>query len=210
MVISRAALLSVALILPLPVALAQAESPKASSSQAAHHKRPPPAADEGISDGVYRNPSLGFTCKIPFGWVNRTQDMQQSSDEGTSKVLLAMFQRPPEARGEDINSAVIIASESASSYRGLKTAADYFGPLQELTIAKGFKVTHEPYTFSIGTKTLVREDFSKPRGNITMYQSSLVILEKGTIVSVTFIGGSEDEVNGLIENLSFGMGKRSK
>ncbi|MEY2412882.1 MAG: hypothetical protein QOD84_1488 [Acidobacteriaceae bacterium] len=205
----RADILFCALILCLP-ALSQTESPKSPSSQAAHHKQQASAAGEGVLNGAYRNPAFGFTYKVPFGWEDRTQDMQQSSDEGTSKVLLAIFQRPPETRGEEINAAVVIASESASSYRGLKTAADYFGPLQELTIAKGFKVIRQPYVFSLGAKALVRGDFSKPRGNLTMYQSSLVILEKGTIVSFTFIAGSEDEVNGLIENLSFGVGKRAR
>jgi hypothetical protein len=37
-----------------------------------------------------------------------------------------------------------------------------------------------------------------------MWQSSLVMIEKGYIVSFTFVGGSEDEVNELIGNLSFG------
>ncbi|MEP6645201.1 MAG: hypothetical protein ABJA69_11935 [Acidobacteriaceae bacterium] len=192
------------LLLPLSTTFAQTKSRKTSSSQATHHKRPNPAEAEGFSDGIYRNPSFAFTYKIPFGWVDRTQDMQQGSEDGQSKVLLSIFQRPPEARGEEINSAVVIVSESASSYRGLKTAADYFGPVQELTIAKGFKVIQEPYPVSLGTKTLVRGDFSKPRGALTMFQSSLVILEKKTVVSFTFIGGSEDEVNGLIENLRFG------
>ena len=36
-----------------------------------------------------------------------------------------------------------------------------------------------------------------------MRQTSLVMLEKGYAVSFTFIGGSEDEVNELIEKLSF-------
>lgn len=177
-----------------------------SSSRPQSHRHSTTVA--GISDGVYRNVAFGLEYKIPFGWVDRTPDMQESSESGKSQVLLAMFQRPPEARGEDINSAVVIATESASSYRGLKTAADYFGPIEELTTAKGFKVTHEPYAFSLGTKGLVRGDFSKPRGTLTMYQSSLVILEKRTVISFTFIGGSEDEVNGLVENLSFGVGKR--
>ena len=177
-----------------------------SSSRSQSHSHSPSVA--GISDGVYRNAAFGLEYKIPFGWVDRTPDMQEGSESGKSQVLLAIFQRPPEARGEDINSAVVIATESASSYRGLKTAADYFGPIEELTTAKGFKVTHEPYAFSLGTKELVRGDFSKPRGTLTMYQSSLVILENRTVISFTFIGGSEDEVNGLIENLSFGVGKR--
>jgi hypothetical protein len=37
-----------------------------------------------------------------------------------------------------------------------------------------------------------------------MWQSSLVMIEKGYIVSFTFVGGSEEEVESLIGNLSFG------
>jgi hypothetical protein len=40
-----------------------------------------------------------------------------------------------------------------------------------------------------------------------MYQTSLVTLEKGYAVSFTFIGGSEDEVNELIERLRFATRK---
>jgi hypothetical protein len=36
-----------------------------------------------------------------------------------------------------------------------------------------------------------------------MHQTSLVMLEKGYAVSFTFISGSEDEVDQLIEKLSF-------
>lgn len=189
------------LIAVTPAFLGQVESPQSSSRPKS--KNQSHAAIAEISNGVYRNATFGFNYKIPFGWVDRTPDMRENSESGKSQVLLAVFQRPPEAPGEDINSAVVIATESASSYRGLKTAADYFGPLEELTVAKGFKVTKEPYTFSVGAKTLVRGDFDKPRGTLTMYQSSMVILEKGTIVSFTFIGGSEEEINGLVEGLSF-------
>ena len=41
-----------------------------------------------------------------------------------------------------------------------------------------------------------------------MRQASLVTVERGYAVSFTFIGGSEDEVNQLIEKLSFAMPKR--
>jgi hypothetical protein len=34
-----------------------------------------------------------------------------------------------------------------------------------------------------------------------MFQSTLVVIEKGYVVSFTFIGGSEDEVEELIGNL---------
>jgi len=33
----------------------------------------------------------------------------------------------------------------------LKTAADYFGPLTELTTSKGFTVVNQPYLFTVGT-----------------------------------------------------------
>ena len=62
-------------------------------------------------------------------------------------------------------------------YTGLKTAADYMGPLTELTTAKGFKPTQDPYEFPLGSQTLVRGDFTKNRGSLAMCQSSLVMLK---------------------------------
>ena len=41
-----------------------------------------------------------------------------------------------------------------------------------------------------------------------MRQTSLVRVEKGYAMSFTFVAGSEDEVNELIENLTFAPGKR--
>ncbi len=68
---------------------------------------------------------------------------------------------------------------------------------------RGFKSVSEPYSFSVGTKQLVRADFSKERAKLTMWQSSLVMIEKGYIVSFTFVSGGEDDVEELIRNLSF-------
>jgi len=198
----------------------QAPPTSGESSSKQHTKHPKPAAtsvlDPGaITDGIYRNPSLGFSYKLPFGWVDRTNEMQDDSpgsgkDPGKSLVLLAVFERPPEAPRDGINPGVVIAAESVSSYPGLKTTADYFGPLTELTTDKGFKVVNEPSEFAVGTKTLVRCDFSKEMGELTMYQTALVMLGKSYVVSFTLIGGSEDEVNGLIENLSFGGKKPAR
>jgi hypothetical protein len=64
-------------------------------------------------------------------------------------------------------------------------------------------VVNEPYEFAVGPKRLARADFNKDRGKLMMWQSSLVTIEKGYIVSFTFIGGSEDEVDDLIGNLAF-------
>jgi hypothetical protein len=99
---------------------------------------------------------------------------------------------------------VVIAAESLADYHGIKQAADYFGPITELAQQRSFKVVNEPYAFNVGTKQLVRGDFSKERGKLTMVQTSLVMIEKGCIVSFTFVGGSEDEVRELIDRLNFG------
>jgi hypothetical protein len=115
-----------------------------------------------------------------------------------------MFERPPGATGESINSAVVIAAESLKDYRGIKTAADYLGPVSELAEQRGFKTVNEPYEFMAGMRKLARADFSKERGHLTMWQSTLVMIEKGEIVSFTFVGGSEDEIDELIEQLKFG------
>ena len=156
-----------------------------------------------LSDNLYHNLFFGFSCKVPFGWVDRTADMRQGGEPGKSLVLLSTFERPPQAAQESINSAVVIAAESVSSYPGLKSAAQYFGPLTELTTAKGFKVVNEPYEYSAGGKQVVRVDFSREMGKLTMWQATLAIVARGYIVSFTFIGGSEDEVNELIEGLKF-------
>jgi len=120
-----------------------------------------------------------------------------------SQTLLAIFERPPAVPGETINSAVVIAAESVADYHALKQASDYFGPISELAEQRGFKAVSEPYAFSVGARRLVRADFSKERGKLTMWQSSLVMIEKGYIVSFTFVGGSEDDVADLVTNLSF-------
>jgi len=118
-------------------------------------------------------------------------------------VLLAAFSRPPEARAEDVNSSIVIAAESVATYPGLKEAAQYFGPLTEVAKAQGFTEVEEPYEFSVGTKTLPRADFQKDVGSRVMRQSTLALLAHGWAVSITFIGGTENEVEELIGGLSF-------
>jgi hypothetical protein len=195
------------LILLTPSLTIAQEAPAASSSSKARqkseqHVRPSRPGPE-TGEGVYHNANFGFTYKPPYGWVDRTRQMQdENNDPSKSQLLLAIFERPPEATGDSVNSAVIIAAESVNSYPGLKSAVDYMGPLTELTTAKGFKVTHEPYEYLVGAKPMVRGDFVKDLGKLTMHQSSLVLLQKGFIVSFTFIGGNEDEVEELIEKLS--------
>lgn len=165
-----------------------------------------------ISGGGYRNNSLAFSYKIPFGWVDRTKEMSEDSSDGSTSdstdskksiLLLAVFERPPESTGDSVNSAVVIAAEPASSYPGLRSPEQYFGPLTELTKAKGLTVVNEPYDFRAGTMQTVRGDFSKPIGKLTMRQSTLVMIEKGYVVSFTFIAGSEDEVDELVASLKF-------
>lgn len=192
-----------------------------SSSSSTHHARAKDhpssiSLDPGsVSDGAYRNKSLAFTCKIPAGWVLRTDELNARDDEdtkpgkpapdsaNTDRVLLAAFARPPQARGEDINSSIVIAAESASAYPGLKDAAQYLGAVGEVAKAQGFTMNDDPYEVELGTKTVVRADFQKDVGSRVMRQSTLVILARGYAVSFTFIGGTEDEVDELIDGLSF-------
>jgi hypothetical protein len=197
-------LAAVLLVLSVAVSWAQDKSLGGPSSAAAPAPRAKEALPEpgAIRAGTYHNSALGFSYKLPFGWVDRTADMQDDSAEASnSRLLLAIFERPPEATGDTINSAVVIAAEPLSA--GMKTASGYFESLSALTTAKGFETKDEPREFSVGTTKLVRGDFSKVRGTLTMHQTSLVNLEKGYAISFTFIGGSADEVNELIEKLSF-------
>jgi hypothetical protein len=135
--------------------------------------------------------------------------MKEGDEAGKSELLLAVFERPPEAAGDTINSAVVIASESTASYPGLKTAEDYLGPLSELATAKGFKPDGEPYAIEVESRQLVRADFIKALSlkstsdKLSMRQCTLVLLAKGQIVSFTFIAGSEEEVDDLMDGLHF-------
>jgi hypothetical protein len=187
-----------------------------------------------LVNGVYRNSAFGFTYQPPYGWVERTTDMQEdasSSQPQDSKasrnpnsqvqnqgenpkggstvkaspgeVLLAVFERPPEVRGDSVNSAVIIAAESAKAYPELKTAADYFTVVEDSAKAQGLAIANEPYEFVLGARQIGREDFSKTLGSLAMKQSTLVILQKGVLLSFTFVAGSDDEISDLIDGLNF-------
>jgi len=196
-----------------------------SSSSSTKSVKKPASTESGIdsgavTNGVYRNKSLALSCKIPAGWVLRTDELnvpvEKKEDEKEApaqratptsstgaKVLLAAFSRPPEARAEDINASIVIAAESVASYPGLKEAAQYFFPLTEVAKAQGFTADEDPYEIALGTKTLVRADFHKDRGTRVMHQSTLVMLLHGYAISITVIGGTDDEVEDLIDGLTF-------
>ena len=201
-----------------------------SSSSAKRVRKPAPVADSPvdpgtISAGAYRNPAFGFTCEIPAGWVLRTEEMNTRDETGSKaeggghaatdagaaqRVLLAAFSRPPQARAEDVNASILIAAESAASYPGLKDAVQYFGPVAEAAKAQGLEIDGEPYEFVLGTKTIVRGDFQKDVGSRVMRQSTLVVMARGYAVSFTFIGGTEDEVEELVQGLSFGAARTAR
>jgi hypothetical protein len=228
----------VAIVLVPPALRAQATAQPSSSSAPTSSSKPVKKSASGgspldagaVSNGVYRNPVFGFTCKIPAAWVLRTEEMNRDDSAsakedraaldrtaeggcphigGCGRVLLAAFSRPPEARAEDVNSSILIAAESLAAYPGLKDAAQYFGPVTEIAKAQGFEVVEEPYEFVIGTKTVVRGDFQKNVGSRVMRQSTLVVLARGYAVSFTFIGGTEDEVEELVGGLSLGAGAKT-
>lgn len=205
-------------------------SPSASDSSAPKPARKAPAAADAqfdggsVSAGAYRNKTLGLICKIPEGWVLRTDEMNKREDEHSdaasgsaagassagARVLLAAFSRPPEAKGAEVNASILIAAESASSYPGLTEAAQYFGPLSEVAKAQGFEMDEDPYAIAIGTKTLARGDFHKNVGTRVMRQSTLAFLDHGYAVSITVIGGTDDEVEDLVDGLSFAAGSGAK
>lgn len=207
--------------------MAGAQSSSQSSSSSTKHLRKAvtPGGQEldpgSVSAGIYRNKALGLECTIPAGWVLRTEEMN-SQDADTSpqgaqrdtetnhggRVLLAAFARPPEVKGTEINSSILIAAESLSTYPGLKDPEQYFEPLTEVAKAQGFVVDEEPYDFTIGTKTLVRGDFHKDVGTRVMRQSTLVFLSHGYAISITVIAGSVGDVEDLIGGLDFAAGGR--
>jgi hypothetical protein len=197
------------------------------TAQTQRTNAPPAAPSTGTGNQdaqLYRNSAFGFRYQIPYGWVDRTREMNvrdltgdagsetSSSPKGASKehvggraeVLLGVFERPPEATGDSVNSGVVIASESAASYPGLKKAEDYLSPLTEVATANGFKSADEPYALEVESRRVVRADFIKPLSDkLTMRQCTLILLTKGRIVSFTFIADSEDGLDDIMDGLHF-------
>jgi hypothetical protein len=228
--LGRRRLFSIAIFLALTAApvLTQSSSSSAKPSKKSNASSGAGIETGAVTAGVYRNKALGLSCKIPEAWVLRTDEMNARDDSARevgekkaatvepnpaqpappassagSKVLLAAFSRPPEAKGEEVNSSILIAAESASSYPGLTEAAQYFYPLTEVAKAQGFALDEDPYEVAIGTKTLVRGDFHKNVGSRVMHQSTLAMLNHGYAISITVIAGTDDEVEDLIDGLSF-------
>src|SRR5258708_25997269 len=167
----------------------------------AQSPRNPPAQPTADAQ-LYRNPTFNFRYRIPYGWVDRTKEMQEGNDAAKGEVLLAVFERPPQAAGDTVNSAVIIAAEKASP--GLKKPENYLGTLTETATAPGFKPEGDPSEMEIDSQRLVRADFSKAMTDkLTMHQSTLVLLAKGQIVSFTFIAVSHEDVEQPLEDLNF-------
>jgi hypothetical protein len=207
----------IALALTLTAQTQRKTTPTPPAKSAAHN------AMHNEDPQLYRNPTFAFRFQIPYGWVDRTKDMQEGNEADKAEVLLAIFERPPQATGDTINSAVVIASESTASYPGLKKAEDYLGPLTELATSKGFKAEGEPSTLEVESRQLLRADFTKrlsvktingetsnvetSNDKLTMRQCTLVLLAKGHIVSFTFIAGTEDELDDLMNGLHFGAAK---
>ena len=208
------------------VAGARIAAQSSSSSSSSRHTKGSPARtaqnrdidDGAVVSGVYRNKALALACKIPEGWVLRTEEMNareeggdekpspqgaQRNTENGGRVLLAAFSRPPDAKGNEVNSSILIAAEPVSAYPGMTDAAQYFGPLTEVAKAQGFEEDEEPYEFAVGTKKVVRADFHKDVGSRVMRQSTLAFLAHGYAVSITVIGGTEDEVEELVNGVTF-------
>ena len=210
------------LIVTLLTALSLSAQPlpqtSSSSSKGTRRRDIPNSALEpgSVSNGAYRNKTLGVTLKIPDGWVLRTDEMnapaqdtppassgEPAASSAGAKVLLAAFSRPPEAKGDEVNASILIAAESASAYPGLKEAVQYFDPLTEVAKAQGFAVDAEPYEIEIGARVLVRSDFHKDVNTRVMRQSTLAMLSHGYAVSITVIAGTEDQVEELLDGLQF-------
>src|SRR5262245_10884430 len=172
------ALLAFLILWSLALFAQSSNSSSSKNTKPDQHIKREPASD--LAAKIYRNPTYSFTYKIPYGWVERTREMQADdtgapiNDSTRGKVLLAIFERPPEAIGETVNSAVVIVEEPAASYPGLSTAVDYLGPINELATSKGFRAEGDPSEITIGNRTLVRGDFSRTLGSLTMRQSTLI------------------------------------
>jgi len=189
-----------------------------------------PSSKSNASSQVYQNADFGFRYEITYGWVDRTKEMGMGKadllTDGNAKVtvdsrvkdrpevLLGVFEHPPEATTNTVNSSVVVASESVVSYPGLRDAEDYVGPLTEVVTTQGFKAVGEPYALEVDSRALVRADFVKSLHvkttgeELTMRQTTLIWITKKRVLSFTFIADSEDRLDEIMDGLHFSSPKR--
>jgi hypothetical protein len=133
-------------------------------------------------------------------------------------VSQSQSKAPPAAKpsaGSSQNAQIYRNSTYAESYPGLKKPEDYLGPLAELATSNGFHAAGDPSLVEVDGRDLVRADFTKQigakksdsDGQLRMCQATLVLLARHQIVSFTFIAGSEDELDKLVNNLHFSVAK---
>lgn len=83
-------------------------SPSATASRAAKPTAKQSSIDPGLlTNGLYRNKTLGFTCKIPAGWVLRTDEMNAPPDNQEN-------QHQPTTAGEETASKPQASSEEVN------------------------------------------------------------------------------------------------
>ena len=182
-----------------------ASSSSKSKQKTEQHVKSNAPAPAPTDEGLYRNPEFGFTYQVRYGWVDRTEAMQPA-DNDSSAVPTAARRLRTSARGRrrrrqlrcDHRRRECRRLSRPQNRRRLHRPAHRTHHLQRIQ-----RRPRIPTNFLSAPQTLVRGDFTKDRGQLTMYQSSLVMLRKGSIVSFTFIGGSEDEVEELIEKVDF-------
>src|SRR5437762_1742682 len=70
--------------------LSGAQAPSSSSSSPKHIKKPATENSSEMDAGavvgsVYHNKTLALSCKIPAGWVLRTEEMTARQEDGAAK-----------------------------------------------------------------------------------------------------------------------------
>src|SRR5580704_2783964 len=66
---------------------AQAQTKPASAGKKPAASAPSPKEDPQL----YRNATFGFRYEIPYGWVDRTKQMQDGDKSGKAELLLGAF-----------------------------------------------------------------------------------------------------------------------
>ena len=165
------------------------------SQQVGRYPTPAPSATACTTIPVF-----GFSYKLPFGWVDRTRQMQDDSADASKSLLLLAILKASGGAGETINSAVVIAAERPSAYSGMKTAADEFGQIGTHH-SQRFPGKRPAHDFHSGPAIWCAA-ISANRAAPSPCARAPWSCWKRVTVSFTFIGGSEDEISELIEKLS--------
>jgi hypothetical protein len=184
--------------------------------------------DLGVArDGVYSNPTFGFTFKYPKDWVvhgeatnERIRELgkEKITESGTPKAsidvavkhtyqLLTVFQHAVGTPGVTFNPGILVIAENIAHAPGITNGKDYLLNVRTILTRAGYQfLVKEPVEYHFGGLQFFRDDSAVEINGVHLVQAHFVMLKNRYAIVFAFLGGDEksvDEMAKAMETVDF-------